>query len=264
MRGDSPEPLSWAPHRGALNSSLLAADPSGVSQLVLGQGLRDTRTALVRWNGKPGPIVRAWLGWSVGVASALLAAVYVIAVFSPPDPMPLAVPGVTHAATLSDVGYVLFRNGLVLALHALACVAGFIAGSSLPIAAATRRGVSRWVHEKAGPLAILFVGGATAFSLGTQAIVLGVGTASLSAQLGIAPGVLLLALLPHALPELAALFLPLAAWLIASRRGEWRELLAATLVTVAIAVPVLVLSAVVETYVSPYLLRALVGVGTHT
>ena len=55
-----------------------------------------------------------------------------------------------------------------------------------------------------------------------------------------------------------------AAWLIASRRGEWRELLAATLVTVAIALPVLVLSAVVETYVSPYLLRALAGVGTHT
>jgi len=230
-----------------------------VSQLVLDQGLRDTRSALVRWNGTPGPIVRAWLGWSVGVAAVLLVAVYAIAVFAPPDPMPLAVPGVTHAATLADVGYVLFRNGLVLALHALACVAGFIAGSSLPMVAATRRGISRWVHEKAGPLAIAFVGGATAFSLATQAIVLGVGTASLSSQLGIGPGILLLALLPHALPELAALFLPLAAWLIASRRGEWRELLAATLVTVAIAAPVLLLSAVVETYVSPYLLRALLG-----
>ena len=90
-----------APSRGALNSSLLAADLSGVSRLVLGQGLRDTRTALVRWNGKPGPIVRAWLGWSVAVASALLAAVYAIAVFSPPDPTPLAVPGVTHASVTS-------------------------------------------------------------------------------------------------------------------------------------------------------------------
>ena len=139
-----------------------------MSQLVLDQGLRDTRSALVRWNGTPGPIVRAWLGWSVGVAAMLLVAVYAIAVFAPPDPMPLAVPGVTHAATLADVGYVLFRNGLVLALHALACVAGFIAGSSLPIVAATRRGISRWVHEKAGPLAIAFVGGATAFSLATR------------------------------------------------------------------------------------------------
>ena len=53
------------------------------------------------------------------------------------------------------------------------------------------------------------------------------------------------------------LFLPLAAWLIASRRGDWHELLAATVVTVAIAVPVLVASALVEVYVSPQLLAAL-------
>ena len=59
------------------------------------------------------------------------------------------------------------------------------------------------------------------------------------------------ALLPHALPELIALFLPLAAWIVASRRGEWDELLAATFVTVAIAVPMLVVAAFVEVYVSP-------------
>ena len=33
---------------------------------------------------------------------------------------------------VGDFGFVLYRNGLVLALHALACVAGFMAGSSLP------------------------------------------------------------------------------------------------------------------------------------
>ena len=49
--------------------------------------------------------------------------------------------------------------------------------------------------------------------------------------------VLLLGLLAHAVPELVALFLPLAAWVVASRRGDWHELLAATIVTVAIAVP---------------------------
>jgi uncharacterized membrane protein SpoIIM required for sporulation len=73
------------------------------------------------------------------------------------------------------------------------------------------------------------------------------------------PGLLLVALLPHAVPELTALFLPLAAWIIASRRGQWHQLLAATFVTVAIAVPVLVASAVVEVYVSPHLIRALAG-----
>ena len=65
------------------------------------------------------------------------------------------------------------------------------------------------------------------------------------------PPLLLLGLLPHALPELTALFLPLAAWTLASRRGAWEDLLAATFVTVAIAVPVLVAAAAVETWVTP-------------
>ena len=62
-------------------------------------------------------------------------------------------------------------------------------------------------------------------------------------QLGISPLDLLVALLPHALPELFALFLPLAAWSIASRRGAFNELLAATFATTAIAIPLLLLAA---------------------
>ena len=69
--------------------------------------------------------------------------------------------------------------------------------------------------------------------------------------------VLLAAVSVHALPELVALFLPLAAWMVASRQGDWHELLAATFVTVAIAVPVLVLSAAVEVYLTPQLLAML-------
>ena len=56
-----------------------------------------------------------------------------------------------------------------------------------------------------------------------------------------------------------ALFLPLAAWIIASRRGEWDNLLAATFVTVALAIPVLVMSALWEVYIAPHVLRALIG-----
>jgi uncharacterized membrane protein SpoIIM required for sporulation len=64
--------------------------------------------------------------------------------------------------------------------------------------------------------------------------------------------------MPHALIELTALFLPLAAWIIASRRGEWDQLLAATLVTVAIALPMLLVAAVIEVWVSPHVLQALI------
>jgi uncharacterized membrane protein SpoIIM required for sporulation len=49
----------------------------------------------------------------------------------------------------------------------------------------------------------------------------------------------------------------LAAWMVASRQGRWHELLAATVVTVAIAVPVLIVSAIVEVYLTPQLLAML-------
>ncbi|HEU4738122.1 MAG TPA: stage II sporulation protein M, partial [Solirubrobacterales bacterium] len=68
---------------------------------------------------------------------------------------------------------------------------------------------------------------------------------------------LILSVLPHALLELTALFLPLAAWLIASRRGEWNQLLAATFITVTLAIPALVIAATVEVYVWPHILEAL-------
>jgi len=150
---------------------------------------------------------------------------------------------------------VLFRNSLVLALHAMACVAGFIAGSSLPLQAEHHHGRWRTVHEKAGPAAIVFVAAATTFSLGTQVYVLGNEAATLSQQLDVGRSVLMLTLLPHALPELVALFLPLAAWMLASRREAWNELLAATAVTTAIAAPVLILAAIVEVFLWPVLLR---------
>ena len=153
------------------------------------------------------------------------------------------------------MGHVILRNSLVLLLHALACVAGFIAGSSLPLQAEHYTGVKRLVHVHAGKAAIAFVAAATTFSLVTQALILGADASTLSAQLDIRRLTLMLTLLPHALPELFALFLPLAAWIIASRRGRWDELLAATLATTLIAVPILLLTANIEVFVWPRLME---------
>ena len=228
-----------------------------INELVLVQGIRDTRHTFESWNRRPWLVLRSWLGLSLAIAVLLLVTIYCVAQLSSPDPTPFTVLGVHRWGNLDDVGVVLYHNMLVLALHAMACVAGFIAGSALPIAAEHRSGAWRWIHDKAGPLAIGFVGCATTFSLATQAFILGGNTSTISAELGISQATLLLAYLPHALPELTALFLPLAAWLIASRRGSWEELLAATFVTVGIAVPVLVLSASMEVYLSPELLRLL-------
>jgi hypothetical protein len=226
------------------------------SHLALVQGLRDTRRSLERWNADPAGVLRPWLLGALGIAATLLLAVWAIAAATEPDPTVTLLPGLNLPISGEAIGHILFRNSLVLALHALACVAGFIAGASLPLQAEHKNGISRWVHEQAGPFAIAFVTLATLFSLFTQAMVLGGVASDLAGQLDISTGVLLLTLLPHALPELIALFLPLAAWLVASRHDQWDELLAATFVTVAIAVPTLVVTALIEVYVWPDLLRA--------
>jgi hypothetical protein len=227
-----------------------------VNEFVLVQGMHDTKLALRRWNDHPWRMLWPWALLSLLIAVSLLGAVYVIAKLSTPDPSTYLIPGYNSRATFHDYLAVLYRNALVLALHAMACVAGFMAGSSIPLAATRRTGLSRWVHEKAGPLAIAFVICATTFSLCTQAYVIGGGAATIAAQLGTSPGHLLLALAPHALPELFALFLPLAAWIVASRAEQWQDLLAATFVTVTISVPILLAAAAVEIWVSPVLLDA--------
>jgi hypothetical protein len=240
----------------------MRADAQGmdVSAYAFTHGVRHTRSTLRAWQRDPMAVLGRWTLGSALAAAGLLAAVWVVASL---DNQPLTIFKLHPPFVVGDAGDVLGvlrRNMLVLALHAMACVAGFIAGSSLPLQAQHRDGVSRWVHEHGGRLAILFVIAATTFSLSAQAFLIGRALGGVSEFLEVSPGLLLLCVLPHAVPELIALFLPLAAWIIASRRGEWEQLLAATFVTVAIAVPVLVASAFVEVYLSPHLVGAVAHV----
>ena len=228
-------------------------------EMALVQGWDDTKAALRTWRAAPGSVLRPWVFGSVGVALLLLVATWVIAQASTPDPSGLGFPGVTSDADLSDYGFVLFRNSLVLALHALACVAGFIAGSSLPQIADGYKGWVRRLHELAQPLAIGFVVAATLFSLATQAIVLGQDTATIAHEFRLSPAQLLAILSLHALPELTALFLPLAAWTMASRRKQWEDLLAATFATLMVAIPVVLAAAAVEVWVTPRVLLSALG-----
>ncbi|HKF82815.1 MAG TPA: stage II sporulation protein M [Solirubrobacterales bacterium] len=227
------------------------------NQHVFSHGMRDTRATLESWSERPWQVLRAWLALSVAIALALLAATWFVAGLLTPDLTPVHIAGLTYPAEPDDMLPILWRNSLVLALHGTACVAGFIAGASMPIAAARRTGLSRWIHVKAGEFAILFVCAVTLFSLSTQALYLGFQGSSIAYQLQITRFELILSVLPHAIPELTALFLPLAAWLIASRRGEWNQLLAATLITVTLAIPVLIAAAAIEVFVWPHILRDL-------
>jgi hypothetical protein len=225
-------------------------------EMALVQGWDDTKSALRLWRSRPTMVLVPWVRWSLVVAVLLLLATWVISLMSEPDTWPLQYAGVTRPADLSDYGWVLLRNWLVLALHAMACVAGFIAGSSLPQIAVGYKGWFRKVHEIAKPLAIAFVVAATLFSLCTQAYILGGDAATLANQFGISSGALLGILSLHAVPELIALFLPLAAWTMASRRREWENLLAATFATLAVSIPMIFMCAAIEVWITPRLLLA--------
>jgi hypothetical protein len=230
------------------------------SSYALVHGMRRTRATLEAWRGRPGPVVRRWLLAALAVTGLLLAAVLLIAFVAPVSPgwVVLAHPPFA-VGRLADLLQIVKDNLLVLALHAMACVAGFIAGSSLPLQASMKTGLARVVHERGRPIALAVVLSATGFSLTMQAYTLGTAAGRDASALHVSPALLLAALLPHAVPELVALFLPLAAWIAASRRGEWDGLLAATFVTVAIAVPVLVAAGVWEVYVAPHVLAGLLG-----
>ena len=229
------------------------------SSYALYHGVRRTRSTLHTWQRRPLPVLGAWIAGSALAAGALLVAVLIVAELSFGYTQPLQLRPPFAVGSLPDVAGVFAHNLLVLALHAMACVAGFIAGSSLPLQAESKRGVSRWVHEHGGRIAIAFVVCATTFSLSAQAYLIGHTLAGVAHFLRVSPALLLLVLLPHAIPELTALFLPLAAWIIASRRGQWDQLLAATVVTVALALPVLLMCAFAEVYLAPHLFASLTG-----
>ena len=229
------------------------------NEYVLAQGIRDTRSTFESWQRRRWTVFGPWAALSLAIAMTLLSAVWAVSTIVTPDPTPVVISGLNGPTGITSILGVLERNSLVLAFHATACVAGFIAGASMPIAARSRTGISRWIHVKAGQFAISFVVGVTLFSLSTQAFILGFQGSSLAAQLGITQAELVLSVCPHALIELTALFLPLAAWILASRRGEWNQLLAATFATVAVAIPMLIAGALIEVFVWPQILAALSG-----
>jgi hypothetical protein len=231
------------------------------NQYVFVHGMRRTRSVLERWGENPWPVIGTWFLGATLIALGLLAAVTVVASMLLPDYGFRYTPSIPDGLEIKRVLLVMGRNSLVLALHAFACVAGFIAGSTLPLSAERRTGLSKVIHEKARPIAFGWVIAVTCFSLITQAWALGLLGSTIAYEVGISVPVLVLTAAPHALVELTAVFLPLAAWTIASRKGDWDQLLAATFVTVAIAIPMLLVAATWEVYVWPYILQAVSGTG---
>ena len=156
-----PRPRARRAHARAVAHALTGLRPAAraaddramrLNDLALVQGSAATRATLRRWNAAPWPVLRAWWPGSLAIAAALL----LVGLgrrqrHRRPTSRRSPVIGVNASPSVEHVAFLLFRNSLVLALHAMACVAGFIAGSALPAEAERYRGWWRALHDQAGP-----------------------------------------------------------------------------------------------------------------
>jgi uncharacterized membrane protein SpoIIM required for sporulation len=199
--------------------------------------------------------VGRWAAIAGAVAAVLLSSVALIAAHLPASYAAGIDSGLfSHHHNFGDALYVFRRNLLVLGIHLGACWIGAIIGRRHEPAparwgwvGALHRPVPAWM----GRLALFYALLVTLLSVAVQATALGQQLADLSRAANISSTHLLVLLLPHAVPELVAVFLPLGLFLLEARRGRLDRLGAWSLQAAAVALPVLLCAAVIETYVTP-------------
>jgi len=199
-----------------------------------------TRALFAAWAERPVPVLVPWVLGSLLIGLALLAGAVVVADIAGPS-TPYMPVFADRGADAADVVRIAMRNGVVLALQSLVCLAVYIC---------TRPG------ERGRGWALAVVAGLSAYSLASQVWRLGHDLASAAQTLGLEPLDLATRLSVHAVPELTALYLPLAACLSLVRRGRADDLAAAAVLTTTVAAPVVVLCAYVEVFLTRYALPA--------
>ena len=190
---------------------------------VLSHGMEDTREALADWRDGRWRVLRGWFALSLCIALALLTATWVVSGLLTPDLTPWQMPGLTEPSRLLRPAADPLpqrarprpaRDRLRRRVHRRLLDAARGRAADRVLALDPREGgrAGDPLRRRGDPLLAR-----------TQALYLGFQGSTLAYQLHISRLELILSVLPHALIELTALFLPLAAWLIASRRGEWNQ-----------------------------------------
>lgn len=223
----------------------------------------------VGWRALAGwPEVGRWAAIAGVVAVVLLGSVALIAAHLPGSFFAGIESGLfVRHHSVGDALYVFRRNLLVLGIHLCACWIGAIIGRRhepasvrLGWVATLNRPVPAWM----GRLALIYALVVTLLSVALQATALGRQLADVSRAANISSTYLLVLVLPHAVPELIAVFLPLGLFLLEARRGRLDRLGLWSLQAAAVALPVLLCAAAIETYVTPALVSSASRPQTHT
>jgi Stage II sporulation protein M len=209
-----------------------------------------TRDALREWRAERYRTVLPWLGLSLVVAVVILGAVLAFSFALTPD---FRGGGVPQLGGVSDALRTWLRNLSVLLLHLLIGVATFACLRTLPMQAEHRHGWDRFIHRSLARPTLVGIAAAAVYSMAHLSITIGARLAAVSRELHHSAANVLAALLPHTIPELTAVFLPLGATLVVARRDPDR-LIAAMAVCAAAGTVLLAGAAACETWVSPRLL----------
>lgn len=198
-----------------------------------------------------------WLPVALVIAVTMLLAVLVVALLSgearrvPASGPPFVV------GNIYDAARTLGENLLVLLLYAM----GSLGASGVHRwrwGNAQHRAASRGLASR---LAVATLVGLLVFVACRQGFVLAHGLAGYANFFYVPRWRLWLAVLPHALPELTGIFLPVAAWRCACREEMQQTLPALTAAAVLAALPLVASAALIETYVSPEVFRAVTCIG---
>lgn len=211
--------------------------------------------------------VRLWFLLSAGIAALMLIAVACAAYLLPADPIQgsrsrlLGDYSRTWDLSFSaEVSWVFTRNAIVLALHYCCCLVGVIVSREhRPLPERWDRAPFNWFHRPlpkwAADLSLAYAMTATLASIALQSTELGFTLADISAYSEIAPWQFVVMILPHAIPELVAIFLPLGLFLIQSFRHELKPLQKRATQSLIIALPILVAASVIEVSLTPELIE---------
>lgn len=209
-----------------------------------------------------GALLRRWYLVAGSIAISMLLSILVIGALSTPDNGLAASSLVDTDQGLPDMVHIMQKNFLVLGIHLCACWIG-------ALVVAKQRNVPdgwnrmRWLNSDLPDWVrtaclgyALFV---TISSIVLQTFALGLSASAIASDYGMQMPLFIALLAPHALVELTAVFLPLAAFLWRSRRDQLAMLGHDSWVCAAYAIPMICLAAAWEVWVTPHLLLLFIG-----
>ena len=213
-------------------------------------------------------VAKPWATLSLLISIGMFFSIYYVAVYLQQHSFinESYVPLFTTKGDFSAALSLMKANMMVLAIHFLACIAAWIVNvrfdyylerkiSAKEVGEKINEGLDfvssrQSLRKFLGRITMAGVTALVIFSIVRQTIYIAGNIVSASDTLGLSILTLLSRAALHGLFELTAIFLPLAALILIGQKQQWEQLPAAAFLSIILAVPMLALAAIIETWVT--------------